>query len=187
MEVNSEEEYPMLKKIDNYLFDLRDKIGEGSFSRVYKGSNILNSATVALKKVRISDVKSKIARRLLDWEVSILREVRHSNIIACLDIHFSVNNCYIVTEYCEGGNLYDLLRKGQLLPSAVPKIIYSVSQALAYLSSLGIVHRDIKVSNIFLAGDTYKVGDFGFAIKARNNFKDVSIGSPIYMSPEGLI
>lgn len=100
MDVNSDEEYPMLKKIENYLFDLRDKVGEGSFSRVYKGTNIHNSGTVALKKVRTSDVKSKIARRLLEWEVNILREVRHPNIITCLDVHFSVNNCYIVTEYC---------------------------------------------------------------------------------------
>lgn len=60
-------------------------------------------------------------------------------------------------------------------------------EALDYLSSLAIIHRDVKISNIFLSGGQYKVGDFGFAIKATSNFRDVTIGSPIYMSPEGLI
>ena len=96
----------MLKKIENYIFNLKEKIGEGSFSRVYKGTNIHNQCIIADKKVRVSDVKSKIARRLLECEVNILKEVKHPNIIQCLDIHFSINNCYIITEFCEGGNLY---------------------------------------------------------------------------------
>lgn len=73
MEDNSAEDAQVLKKIENYVFDLREKIGEGSFSRVYKGTNIDNNSTVAVKKIRVSDVKSKIAKRLLDWEVKTLR------------------------------------------------------------------------------------------------------------------
>lgn len=73
MEELPKEELQMLKKIDKYLFNLQEKIGEGSFSRVYRGTNIETNQTVAVKKVRVSDVKSKIARRLLDCEVSILR------------------------------------------------------------------------------------------------------------------
>lgn len=102
---NSQEEGQLLKKIENYVFDLREKVGEGSFSRVYKGINIHNNVTVAVKKVRVGDVTSKIARRLLEWEVNILKLVKHPNILHCLDIHFSANNCYIITEFCQGGNL----------------------------------------------------------------------------------
>jgi serine/threonine protein kinase len=54
---------------------------------------------------------------------------------------------------------------------------------LLYLSRLGIIHRDVKVSNIFIDKDQYKLGDFGFAIRANKIFKDVAIGSPVYMSP----
>ena len=43
------------------------------------------------------------------------------------------------------------------------------------------------MSNIFIKDDIFKLGDFGFAIKAKNKFRDVHIGSPLYMSPEGLI
>jgi serine/threonine protein kinase len=55
------------------------------------------------------------------------------------------------------------------------------------MSSLHVVHRDLKVSNVFLHKGSYKLGDFGFAIRANQIFKDIAIGSPVYMSPEGLI
>lgn len=51
------------------------------------------------------------------------------------------------------------------------------------MSTLNIVHRDLKVSNIFVHKGTYKLGDFGFAIRANQVFKDIAIGSPVYMSP----
>jgi len=50
-----------------------------------------------------------------------------------------------------------------------------------------IVHRDIKIANIFLSNQNYKIADFGFAIRAKSLFADIPVGSPIYMSPEGLI
>lgn len=139
---------------------------------------------MAVKKVRVSDVKSKIARRLLEWEITLLKEVNHPNIIQCLDIHLSAHNCYIITELCEDGNLQQLLQQHRTLPiHTVHKITLSVLDALSYLSQRGIIHRDIKVSNIFINNGEYKVGDFGFAIKSNSTFKDVSIGSPVYMSP----
>jgi serine/threonine protein kinase len=45
------------------------------------------------------------------------------------------------------------------------------------------VHRDLKVANIFIQDETFKIADFGFSIRAKSVFKDISVGSPIYMSP----
>lgn len=80
-------EVQMMKKIENYMFNLGDKLGEGSFSQVFRGVNVLTNEPVAVKKIRIGDIKSKIARRLLDCEIGILKIVDHPNIIKCLDVH----------------------------------------------------------------------------------------------------
>lgn len=48
---------------------------------------------------------------------------------------------------------------------------------------MGIIHRDLKPANILMTDGTPKLADFGFAVKSRSNFKDINIGSPIYMSP----
>jgi len=79
------------------MFKLTDKLGEGSFSQVYRGVNLLTNGQVAVKKIRIGDIKSKIARRLLECEINILSMLSHPNIIKCYDVHSSINNCYIIT------------------------------------------------------------------------------------------
>jgi serine/threonine protein kinase len=89
-----------LKKIDNYIYKLEDKIGSGSFSQVFRGTDLNSNTTVAIKKVRVGEIKSKIAGRLLECEISNLKIVKHPNVIRCYDVHSSVNHCYIVMEYC---------------------------------------------------------------------------------------
>ncbi len=177
-----------VKKIENYMFNLSEKIGEGSFSQVFRGTDITRNSTVAVKKIRIGEIKSKIARRLLDCEIAVLQLLQHPHVIRCLDVHTSINNCYIVTEYCQGGDLDQHLRQfGPFPEAALTRVAHQVLQALQYLADLGIVHRDLKVSNILVHEGGYKLADFGFAIRASHVFKDISVGSPVYMSPEGLI
>ena len=64
---------PLIKKIEHYTFDLGRKLGQGSFSQVFHGIDQRDGTPVAVKKVRTRDLQSKIARRLLECEIAILK------------------------------------------------------------------------------------------------------------------
>jgi len=93
------------KKIENYVYLNTEKLGGGNFSDVYKGIDQARTKHVAVKVVKFSSLTSKVAQQLLRNEVMILRELNHPNVIKCYDVFTSKNNCYIVTEYCNGGDL----------------------------------------------------------------------------------
>jgi serine/threonine protein kinase len=116
--------------------------------------------------------------------------LRHPNVVSCIEYFKTTNNCYTVYEFCEG-DLSGRLRRGHLGDKEdllqANAIISDVFQGLLYLEASSIVHRDIKPANILLAGGRAKIGDFGFATHCKREFKDVSIGSPAYMAPDGLL
>jgi serine/threonine protein kinase len=94
-----------------------------------------------------------------------------------------------VSELYEGGDLEKIIFKYKhLYEKNIRQLIYEIYKGLLYLNSVSIVHRDFKPANIFLdSSGSPRIADFGFAVKADRPFKDINIGSPIYMSPEGLI
>lgn len=69
----------------------------------------------------------------------------------------------------------------------VESYIQDIFKGLLYLSDNNIIHRDLKVANIFINNGEAKIADFGFAKITKQQFKDANIGSPLYMSPQGLI
>jgi serine/threonine protein kinase len=135
---------------------------------------------VELKKYSASN------REMLESEITILKSIDHPNIIRCYDVYLTVNNCYIVTEYCEGGDLYTLMKRfrgDQLSDSRVAAIMKDILSGFRYLSEQGVVHRDIKPANIFFRQGIAKLADFGFAkklslLKEKENF---NVGTPLYM------
>ena len=88
-------------------------------------------------------------------------------------------------DFYEGGDLERELEIHKRFEQyQIKKILYEVYKGLTYLNSRSIIHRDFKIANIFLtAQKNIKIGDFGFAVKAKESFKDIDIGSRIYMSP----
>lgn len=69
----------------------------------------------------------------------------------------------------------------------ITNVLVEVYDALEYLNTQAILHRDLKISNVLLHDGHCKLADFGFSIRSDKLFRDVPIGSPAYMSPEGLI
>ena len=99
------------KKINNYNFKLSDIIGRGAFSTVYKGYEETTEELVAIKVVELNKIQSSTLLKLLHSEVDILKSVKHPNVLKCYDVYFSASNCYIVTEFCNGGDLRSMIAK----------------------------------------------------------------------------
>jgi serine/threonine protein kinase len=128
---------------------------------------------------------------LLYNEVECHKIISHENIIKTLDLCKTVNNIYIVCEFCESGDLYTYIKnKGKISEEEALYILTQIARAVNHIHCKGILHRDIKSANILLRGGNHiKLADFGFAEFIGYDFAKgmYSVGSPIYMSPEAFV
>jgi serine/threonine-protein kinase ULK/ATG1 len=91
------------KKIENYSYGLNDHLHLGHKSNTFKGLNEKTTEQVAIKVV---DLRSKDRENdQLNTEIEILKKLQHPNLIHCMDVYSTVNNCYIITEFCDQGDL----------------------------------------------------------------------------------
>lgn len=90
--------------------------------------------------------------------------VNHENIVKLHDIYQTTNNMYIITQFCEDGDLYHfLLQKKKLPESQAKKYLKQIMKGAKYLHSNGVIHRDLKPANILMKNGVCKISDFGFA------------------------
>jgi len=163
-----------------------ERIGEGSFGKVYKGRRKHTGQLCALKFIA---KKGKTAKDILNLrqEISILRTLNHENIILMFDAFETEKEFCVVTEFAQG-ELFEILQDDEKLPEQqVQAIAKQLVSALHYLHSNRIIHRDMKPQNILIgATGTVKLCDFGFArCMSNNTIVLTSIkGTPLYMSPE---
>lgn len=175
------------KVMGNYL--LEREIGHGSFATVYLASKISDPghnlyAVKCIQKKAI--LGSQALVKLLNTEVSIMAHLHHPNIMH-LHEHFETeNNFYLVIDYCPQGDLETHMRKnkiGHYSEGEAIAILRQIKDAFVELRKYNIIHRDLKLSNIFLSGDRVVVGDFGFA-KAGKELSKTKLGTPLSMAPE---
>lgn len=94
---------------------------------------------------------------------------------------------YIITEFCEDGDLYHYLdRKKKLPESEAKKYLKQLMKGAEYLHANGIIHRDLKPANILIKNGICKLSDFGFAksLDGDNTVMKSIVGTPLYMSPQ---
>jgi len=119
------------KKIQNYVFNMNEVLGKGNFSKVYRAVNEVTSNflltlddVVAIKVVELSSIKTPALVQLLYSEIDILKTLHHPNVLNCMEVFTSANNCYIITELCDGGDVETRIRaKGPIDEREARKLI----------------------------------------------------------------
>ena len=144
---------------------------------------------VALKELKAASLEAKDMKRIHN-EIEILKEVKHENIVEMYEIIETPEACYIVMEYCQGGDLHQYVKeKKQLDEYEVQSIVYQIAQGLKMLYRKDIMHRDIKLQNLLRSttdtSPTIKIADFGLA-RYVPNYASTICGTLPYMAPEML-
>lgn len=142
------------------------------------------------KKILLSGLSDKEVQGSYQ-EAEILQRLRHPNIVTYHESFCESGQLIILMEYCEVGDLaYHVKQKiknGQFFTEAeIMNWFVQISMSLQYIHRLGILHRDIKTSNIYLTvNNTVKLGDFGISRVLQGSEAALTVvGTPYYMSPE---
>ena len=168
------------------------EVGRGSTGTVYLSHDPFYGRDVAIKLYHATssdDAESRNARRMFMGEAHMIGKLQHPNIVPIYDAGEEDGRRYVVSEHVHGARtLSAYCRTGSLLPvEQVVQIIYKVAKALHYAHSRGVVHRDVKPSNILLTQDgDVRIVDFGIALVSDSEISRLEgvAGSPAYMSPE---
>ena len=178
-------------------------LGKGAFGEVYLTSKQGSKEKYATKKIDKKFASNPRAKRYLDNEINILKEVDHPNIIKLYDVKETTQFYYLVMEFCNGGGLSDCLEdyknkyKKSFPEEVVQYLMKQIISGINYLHKKDILHRDIKLDNILVNFENeedrkkknmmkakVKIIDFGFArhLEPSELAKSV-LGSPINMDP----
>jgi eukaryotic-like serine/threonine-protein kinase len=165
------------------------ELGSGGMAIVYKALQPALDRLVAIKELRPEYVGDKQIIARFEREATSLGALQHGNIVHIYDFIRDVEGAYIVMEYVEGIDLFDLLHKvGRLPPEIAAIVALQLAEGLEYAHYHSIIHRDVKPSNLLVSkfGEV-KIMDFGIARdpgRADLTQVGMSLGTPAYMSPE---
>ena len=170
---------------EDYVLGLR--LNEGGSGKVFKCFKKTDTQTPYALKV--CEPKNSNAAKRFQAEVNASYQVRHPNVLRSIDCFFHGKLLAYVMEYAPGGDLRDLLEKGQEIPIETAIILAKqLCAGLAAIHEIGIVHRDIKPENIlFSSTGRVKISDFGISFTSeltRVTKSGSLVGTINYMAPE---
>jgi eukaryotic-like serine/threonine-protein kinase len=158
---------------------------------VFEGTDRSLGRRVAIKKMRDEIKNSPRDRERFVLEAKTVAALHHPGIVDIYAIAEDGAEVYLVFEFVEGTTVSERLQKeGRLAPAEAARIVRSAAEALAYAHGRGVVHRDMKPSNVMVDGrGAVKVMDFGIARMAKDamtrySMTNTVVGTPPYMAPE---
>jgi eukaryotic-like serine/threonine-protein kinase len=178
---------------------LHESLGEGGMGAVFRAIDRLTGQVVAVKRVRLQPDKLQYTTRVMDNNVSqsstdlrltfareykALASLRHPNIISVFDYGFEARQPYIAMELLQNPQTLTDAAANQTAEFKVELVLQTL-QALAYLHRRGVIHRDLKPTNVMVVDKQVKLLDFGIAEMREDETGDgILAGTPGYMSPE---
>ena len=179
----------MISQLGRY--EVLGELGQGAMGIVYKAKDPLIDRVVAIKTINLGlalDEKEEYEERFYQ-EAKAAGRLNHPNIVTIYDVGRSGDVAYIAMEFLQGRELRDIMNDGGSLQiDQVLDIAAQVAMGLSYAHEHGIVHRDVKPSNIMVIRDGHvKITDFGIARMTSSAVRTQTgmvLGSPKYMSPE---
>ena len=172
-------------------FKILSKLGDGSYSTVYKVRRIEDNNIYALKKVKLSKLSEKEKTNALN-EVRILASIKSPFVISYKEAFFDEKeSCLgIVMEFADNGDLYQKITNNRKLKkyfeeTEIWRILIQLIKGLKSLHELKILHRDLKSANVFLFNDgSAKLGDLNVSKIVKKGLVYTQTGTPYYASPE---
>ena len=185
---------PIIIGQDIGRYHILEQLGRGGMAVVYKAYDPKSDRYVALKIIRKQAFPEEVHERLLQRfmiEAKTLVRLRHPNIVNIYDYGEFEGSPFLIIEYIDGGTLKSIL--GKPIPyQYAAKILAPIADGLAYAHEFGVLHRDVKPSNILIRKDgTPVLTDFGVAKLFDDNNSDATLTgtglgvvTPEYMAPE---
>ncbi len=170
-------------------YELLDTVGVGAFGTVYKARDLQLHRVVAIKVPRATNLADSQDLDRFLREARSVSQLSHAGIVQVYDAGEAEGTPYLVSEFVQGVTLADQLTARRPTPQEAAKLIASLADALHYAHEQGVVHRDVKPSNILLEADgTPRLMDFGLAKREAGEITMTLdgqvLGTPAYMSPE---
>ncbi|XP_020588196.1 CBL-interacting protein kinase 18-like [Phalaenopsis equestris] len=170
-------------------YELGRLLGQGTFAKVYYARNVSTNQSVAIKMI---DKEKVLKAGLMDQikrEISIMKLVKHPNIVQFYEVMATKTKIYFVMEYVKGGELFSKIARGRLEEDVARKYFQQLISAVEFCHSKGVYHRDLKPENLLLdESGNLKLSDFGLSALTESARQDgllhTTCGTPAYVAPE---
>ncbi|EGR27554.1 protein kinase domain protein [Ichthyophthirius multifiliis] len=171
-------------------YQILQKLGKGGFAKVFLSKELQSEQQYAMKIIDKSTLKKDSFKQKLKQEISFQKQLIHENIVKYFSSFEDDNFVYIVLEYCSNETFKELLdRRKRLTEIEVQSHLLPIIQSIKFSHSKGIIHRDLKIANIFLNYKMIvKLADFGLSaqIQSEMHKRKTVCGTPNYIAPEVL-